>query len=61
MAYANAAACELTGYSKDYMEGKNCRFLQGKKTEGAAVRMMTTSLRKVSATQLHQRDTHSLC
>ena len=48
IAFANSAACELTGYSKEHMEWKNCRFLQGKKTEGAAVRMMTTSLRKVS-------------
>ena len=31
------------------MEGKNCRFLQGKKTEGAAVRMMTNAIRKASA------------
>ncbi|MFK8137700.1 MAG: PAS domain-containing protein [Bdellovibrionales bacterium] len=31
--YVNNAFCEMTGYSKEEVLGKNCRFLQGSDTE----------------------------
>jgi len=43
--YANPAACALTGYPADQMINRNCRFLQGRRTEGAAVRQMTNAIR----------------
>jgi PAS domain S-box-containing protein len=35
--YANQGFTELTGYSKDYLVGKNCRFLQGEGTDPATI------------------------
>ena len=34
--WCNGAMVSLTGYEKGHTQGKNCRFLQGKKTEAAA-------------------------
>lgn len=31
--FASAAFCHVTGYSKSEVEGRNCRFLQGEKTD----------------------------
>ena len=39
MTFCNAAMVALTGYSKQNSQGRNCRFLQGKRTEAAAVRV----------------------
>ncbi len=36
MVVANAAFCELTGYPADEIVGRNCRFLQGPKTDIAS-------------------------
>ena len=44
--YVNKACTKLTGYTQDDFVGRNCRFLQGRRTEGAAVRAMTTAIRK---------------
>ena len=44
--FANSAMVALTGYPKDEIEGRNCRFLQGKKTEAAAVRAMVSAIRR---------------
>ena len=44
IALANAAASTLTGYSREEMVGRNCRFLQGKKTSSAAIRAMTKAV-----------------
>jgi len=44
--FANRASLELTGRAEDELVGKNCRVLQGQRTEGAAVRIITDSLRK---------------
>ena len=35
--YASPAFCELTGYTKTQVIGKNCRFLQGEETDPEAV------------------------
>ena len=45
LTFVNQAMVALTGYSAMHCQGKNCRFLQGKKTEAAAVRVMVTSIR----------------
>jgi len=45
MTYCNKAFQEVTGFAKDETEGKNCRFLQGKATEAASVRVMVNSIR----------------
>ncbi|KAK0358975.1 hypothetical protein LTR94_033141, partial [Friedmanniomyces endolithicus] len=31
--FANGAFCRLTGYERDEILGRNCRFLQGKDTD----------------------------
>ena len=48
--YCNSAMVSLTGYPKEHTQGRNCRFLQGKKTEAAAVRVMVSSIRSAKAT-----------
>ena len=40
--YCNSAMVKLTGYPKEHTVGRNCRFLQGKRTEAAAVRVMVS-------------------
>ena len=35
--FANRASLELTGRTEEDLVGKNCRVLQGQRTEGAAV------------------------
>ena len=42
----NPAFTALTGYQRDDVIGKNCRFLQGKKTTAAAVRSMARAIRE---------------
>jgi PAS domain S-box-containing protein len=44
--WVNRAFERLTLWSNDECVGRNCRFLQGKKTEKPAVRMMVKSLRE---------------
>jgi PAS domain S-box-containing protein len=44
--FANESFCLMTGYSKDEVEGNNCRFLQGPETEREAVASMRYSLSK---------------
>ena len=48
--YCNAASEKMLGYTKAEHVGQNCRFLQGKKTEAAAVRAMVKSIRAATAT-----------
>ena len=45
IAYCNAAMVKLTGYDKGEIYGRNCRFLQGPRTEAAAVREMVVAIR----------------
>jgi PAS domain S-box-containing protein len=50
--WCNSQMVTLTGYPKSHTEGRNCRFLQGKKTEAAAVRTMVSSIRSSKATTI---------
>ena len=43
--HVNSANERLTGYSRAEQVGKNCRFMQGPKTEAAAVRAMVRAIR----------------
>jgi len=46
IAYANYAAEQLVGYTKEEHVGKNCKFLQGSRTEAAAVRRIRQAIRR---------------
>ena len=48
--YCNAAMANLTGYDKGEIFGRNCRFLQGAKTEAATVRAMVVAIRTATVT-----------
>ena len=48
--WTNAAGEQLVGYSKAEHVGKNCRFMQGKRTEAAAVRAMVKGIRAAEQT-----------
>eukprot|EP00966_Prymnesium_polylepis_P097040 2247946-Prymnesium_polylepis.1 len=48
--YTNAAGERLVGYTKAEHVGKNCRFMQGKRTEAAAVRAMVKGIRSAEQT-----------
>ena len=44
--FANQAFTELTGYPRDEIVGRNCRFLQGPDTDPAAVERMRKAIRE---------------
>src|SRR5690242_1843453 len=44
VAYCNDAFCDLTGYERGEILGRNCRFLQGRETDRAAVRRIAEAL-----------------
>jgi len=46
MVYVNPEFCHVTGYSKGEATGRNCRFLQGPKTEPESVAIIQDSLRR---------------
>jgi len=48
--YCNAAMVTLTGYDKGEIYGRNCRFLQGPRTEAATVREMVVAIRTATVT-----------
>jgi len=50
--YINAANESLTGYARKEQIGQNCRFLQGQRTEAAAVRQMVRCIRDHSQATL---------
>ena len=43
--FVNAGFCRLTGYKREEVLGRNCRFLQGPETDPQAVGYMSRSLR----------------
>ena len=56
--FANAAFLELTGYRADEVLGRNCRFLQGRDTDPAAVRAIhdaVTARREIAIDLLNYR------
>jgi PAS domain S-box-containing protein len=47
---ANAAFCDLTGYSESEIVGRNCRFLAGASTEESATEAIRSAIRGVRPT-----------
>lgn len=57
--YLNDAYVEMTGYSKEYVLGRNCRFLQGPDTEEKPIAEMSKAIEKqepVSVELLNYRE-----
>ena len=48
MFFVNQEFCKVTGYSKAEASGRNCRFLQGPKTEPQSVAVIQDTLRRGS-------------
>jgi len=46
MFFVNKEFCRVTGYSKAEAQGRNCRFLQGAKTEPSSVSVIRDTLRR---------------
>ena len=46
MLFVNREFCRVTGYTKDEASGRNCRFLQGPKTESHSVAVIQDTLRR---------------
>jgi len=46
MCFVNAEFCRVTGYDLREVHGRNCRFLQGPKTEPASVAVIQDTLRR---------------
>jgi PAS domain S-box-containing protein len=44
LVFCNQAFCQLTGYEEDEVFGRNCRFLQGPRTDPATVAVLRTAL-----------------
>ncbi|WP_447554601.1 putative bifunctional diguanylate cyclase/phosphodiesterase [Vreelandella sp. EE22] len=51
MVYVNKAFEQITGYARDAVMGRNCRFLQGEKTDAATLKQLRRGIRE-------QRDVH---
>lgn len=46
--FASSAFCQMTGYSKEEIEGRNCRFLQGKNTDQTDTQKIRNAIRTES-------------
>ncbi len=45
--YVNEAFCRITGYAREEVIGRNCRFLQGPDTDPVVVERIRTALDQV--------------
>ena len=60
LVYVNRPFCELTGYSRAELVGKNCRILQGSSTEEVAVAKLVQAIRSGRPETVCIRCTQSL-
>lgn len=60
LVYVNDAFCQMTGYARDQVLGRNCRFLQGEETDTAAIESIRTALETLDSVQItllnHRQD-----
>jgi PAS domain S-box-containing protein len=54
--FANTAFCRLTGYARDEILGRNCRFLQGPLTDPAAVSAIRAAVREARGIEIDIRN-----
>jgi PAS domain S-box-containing protein len=54
--FANDSFCRLTGYSREEIVGRNCRFLQGPETDPETVRAIHDAVERVEALEIDIRN-----
>ncbi|MCU6455308.1 PAS domain-containing protein [Sphingomonas sp. A2-49] len=54
--FANDSFCRLTGYDRNEIVGRNCRFLQGPETDPATVRAIHDAVERVEAIEIDIRN-----
>ena len=54
--FANDSFCRLSGYERDEIVGRNCRFLQGPETDPATVRKIHDAVERVEAIEIDIRN-----
>ena len=54
--FANTAFCRLSGYTREEILGRNCRFLQGPETDPATVAKIRETVRRVGSIEIDIRN-----